>query len=137
MPASLLKAFAGMFVAIATLVACGGGGSSASKPTASNAPSSSQNCTDRVVAMLNSFDVSKIDPSDGLDDRERSDVDNQFSSYTKDQPDLASDGPCDKEFQNLSADQAQAVIARIRPEVAAVLGASARSTFSTVASSIN
>jgi len=115
------------------LVACSGGGGSKAADTSG----SGTDCVDRVVAMLNHLDVSKIDPSDGLDDGERSDVENQFSSLTKDQPDLASGGACDTQFQNLPSDQAEAVIARIRPEVAAVLGESARSTFSTVAGSIN
>jgi hypothetical protein len=118
---------AGAVLAVATLVACGGGGSK----------SSSSSCIDRVVDLLNSLDVSRIDAADGLNDSERSDLEGQLTAKTKDQPDLASGGACTTAFDALPESQQSDVFKRIRPEVAAALGASARSTFSTVASSIN
>jgi hypothetical protein len=125
---------------VGTLVACGGGGSksattnSSSSPGSSSAPSS--NCIDRVVDFLNSLDVSRIDPSDGLDDTERADLEAQIDAKTKDDPDLASGGACQDELDALPEDQQSSVISRIKPEIALVLGASATQKFSSVGSSI-
>ena len=93
-----------------------------------------------MIGMLNALDVSKVDPSDGLDAGEETNIDDQIKQLTKNDPDIADGGRCQAEFDALPSDQQTANLARIRPEIVRVLigvGANATSKFSTVASSIN
>jgi hypothetical protein len=90
-----------------------------------------------MVAALNSLDVSEINPDDGLDDNERALLKSQADALESQRPELGSGGPCEQAFTSLPEDQKAAVIARVDPKIALVLGLSARSTFSSVASSIN
>lgn len=102
-----------------------------------SASSSSSPCIDRLVSAFNSLDVSRITVDDGLDDSERADIEAQYAAITKDQPDLSSNGACQTAFAQLSDAEKSAVFARVRPDVIAVLGASATRKFNSVASSIN
>lgn len=119
----------GILVAGATLACSSGDG----KP-------STQQCIDRVVAAINTLDLSHVDANDGLDESERSNIESQLTALEQRTPDLQTNGPCSGVLlgsSGLSSDQEAQILKKLKPEVVAVLGAAAASSFSSVGSSVN